>query len=68
MFTLQVANMTCGGCAKGVTRAIRSVDPEAAVEVDLAKRFISVKSTGDASPIIDAIRRAGYQATPQHRS
>lgn len=65
MFTFQVTNMTCGGCAKGVTRAVQSVDPQASVKVDLAQRSVSVASANDPSTIIDAVLRAGYQAALQ---
>ncbi|WP_336509768.1 heavy-metal-associated domain-containing protein, partial [Stutzerimonas kunmingensis] len=29
MQTFHIQNMTCGGCVRGVTRAIQSVDPAA---------------------------------------
>ncbi len=31
---LRIENMTCGGCAKSVTKAIQSVDPTARVETN----------------------------------
>ena len=65
MITLQVSNMTCGGCAKGVTRAVQGVDRHASVEIDLAKRLVAVRSSESASSIVEALTRAGFQATPQ---
>jgi copper chaperone CopZ len=34
----QIDNMTCGGCARSVTKAIHSVDPHAKVDIDLPRR------------------------------
>lgn len=65
MITLQVSNMTCGGCAKGVARALQGVDPQASVEIDLAKRLVAVRSSESASSIVEALTRAGFQATLQ---
>ncbi len=31
----RIENMTCGGCARSVTKTIQKVDPAAEVEVDL---------------------------------
>ena len=39
-----IENMTCGGCACGVTRAIHTVDPAANVEADPPKRKVVVTS------------------------
>lgn len=34
MFSFHIPNMTCGGCAKTVTRILHGVDPQARVETD----------------------------------
>ena len=33
-----IPNMSCGGCARGVTRAIESVDAKARITIDQASR------------------------------
>lgn len=35
MIELHVDGMTCGHCVSAVTRAVKSVDPQANVQVDL---------------------------------
>lgn len=40
----QIDNMACGGCARSVTKAIRSVDPQAKVEIDLNLKRVTVES------------------------
>ena len=44
MKKFHIQNMTCGGCVRGVTRAIQSADPAAQVHADLGSRKIDVIS------------------------
>lgn len=60
---LRIENMTCGGCAKSVTRAIQSVDPDARVETDPAERTVKVETTATQVAIQQALEEAGYPAT-----
>lgn len=60
MLDFQVNGMTCGGCARAVTNAVKSVDDAADVQVDLASKRVTVKSTADATKIRSAIAEAGY--------
>ena len=58
--TYHVGGMTCGGCVAAVTRAIRRLDPEAAVEVDLAKGTVSVDETLPKDAVQRAVEAAGF--------
>lgn len=60
---LRIESMTCGGCAKQVTRAVHSVDPHADVTVDPVARTIKVKTTVTVGAIQDVLEEAGYPAT-----
>lgn len=60
---LRIENMTCGGCAKSVTTAIQSVDPDARVETDPAERMVKVETTATQVAIRRALEEAGYPAT-----
>ena len=57
---LQIDNMTCGGCAKSVTKAIHSVDPAAKVDIDLATRKVTVASTRPPETLIAILDEVGY--------
>lgn len=59
---LHIENMTCGGCARGVTKAIQSVDPQAIVTTDPASRSVEVDSSVDQERIESALREAGFPA------
>ena len=39
-----IENMTCGGCARSVTKAIQSVDPAADVKADPSTHKVEVTS------------------------
>ncbi|KMO32033.1 heavy metal transporter [Methylobacterium variabile] len=65
MYRYKVEKMGCGGCAKSVTRAVQTVEPNARVEVDLGAKLVSVSDTvGPADRIAQAIAAAGYPAEP----
>ena len=51
---------SCGGCARSVTAAIKSVDPTADVVTDVAKRKAQIKTTVDIEAVKNAVRNAGY--------
>ena len=62
MIELQVQNMTCGGCAASVTRAVKSLDPAAKVTVDLGKAHVSIEGSRDAAEYGRVLAEAGYPA------
>lgn len=65
MLRLDVPSMHCEGCARGVTRAVERVSPDAKVSVDLAGRAVSVEGAADERAIVAALARAGFDATPR---
>lgn len=65
MQEFKVTGMTCGHCVRAVTDAVRSVDPGAAVAVDLdAGRLTVQNGTASASRIAEAVAAEGYTAEP----
>lgn len=63
MYSLQVEGMSCIHCVSKVTRAVRKVDADAKVEVDLAAQCVRVDSAADLEEISEAIAEAGYPVT-----
>jgi copper chaperone len=57
-----IENMTCGGCVRGVTRAIQSVDPKAEVSADLTERKVDVTSAAPRDNLVTALADAGFAA------
>ncbi|AXA91378.1 heavy-metal-associated domain-containing protein [Massilia sp. YMA4] len=62
MMRFNVENMTCGGCAKSVTKALMSVDPKARIETDPSKREVRVDSGAEESAFLAVLSEAGYPA------
>ena len=60
MKTLNVPGMTCGGCARSVTAAIKEIDQDAAVTVDIDARRVTVETTASEEALREAVREAGY--------
>jgi len=60
---LRIEGMTCGGCARSVTKAIQGVDPNAKVEPNPATRRVKVETTASPAQIQQALASAGYPAT-----
>lgn len=55
-----VEDMTCGGCARAVTAAVKAIDPEARVEADPPARTVRVESRRPESEIRAALAEAGF--------
>lgn len=61
---LSIPDMSCGHCSAAVTRAVQGLDPAARIEVDLAQRRVRLTTTADGVAVIDALARAGFDASP----
>lgn len=55
-----IETMTCGGCARGVTKAIQAVDAAATVKVDLPAHSVEVTTTASRDQIVNALTDAGF--------
>ena len=62
---IHIENMTCGGCVRGVTLAIHSVDPAATVAADTPTRKVTVTSDTPGAAILSALAAAGFDAKLQ---
>ncbi|HJV68281.1 heavy-metal-associated domain-containing protein [Ideonella sp.] len=64
MIAFEVKDMTCGHCVGAITQAVRAADPQARVDIDLARHLVQIEpSQADAQALEAAISEAGY--TPQ---
>lgn len=60
----RITNMTCGGCAKGVTATLREADPAAQAEFDLERREVTLETVAPAASVQAALAAAGWEAEP----
>lgn len=57
---LTIPDMSCGHCVQAITKAVRSVDGDAAVDIDLDKKQAKVDSRADEGAIVAAVEEAGF--------
>lgn len=62
MLELDVTGMTCSHCVRAVTQAVRTVDPEAEVQIDLAAKRVRIQGRSKADELIRVLGAAGYPA------
>ena len=55
----RVTGMTCGGCVRAVTSALRAQAPDAGVEVDLPNGLVRVAGVDEAG-VRRAVEEAGF--------
>ena len=61
MNTFDVMDMTCGHCVSAITQAVKAIDPQARVQIDLAAHRVVVdQGQADAQALRKAIAEAGY--------
>lgn len=61
MLQFKVSGLSCcGSCVPGVTRAIQSEYPSAAVEIDPSAQLVKVDGVSDAAGVARLIEGAGY--------
>jgi copper chaperone CopZ len=65
MLRYHVEGMTCGHCVQTVTKAVKGLDANAHVDVDLASKMVQVETTAQAERVAAAISDAGYAPSPQ---
>lgn len=64
--TLNVHGMTCGGCSASVEKALKALDDQAGVSVDLSTGRVDMTSDKvDASQARTAIEAAGFDVDPE---
>lgn len=59
--TYRVDGMTCGGCAKSVTKAIQAVAEDAKVEINLEEKTVDVEGFDDDKEIGRVVEEAGFE-------
>lgn len=60
MIEFDIAALSCGHCVRAVTEAVHEVDPSARVDVDLARKHVTVQSQADRERLKAALAEAGY--------
>jgi copper chaperone len=64
LMQFRVDRMSCEGCAKTITDAIRALDGNATVEADIAAKTVRVETSAQSDAVTRALAAVGYPATP----
>jgi copper chaperone len=59
----EVKDMSCGGCANSITRAVTSVDPAAKLDIDVITKIVKVDSVLPPERLVALIEAAGFHPT-----
>jgi copper chaperone len=59
---LTVPKLACSACVNTVTKAVKTVDPNAKVQADPKTKLVLVETQADQTAIKQAIAQAGYPA------
>jgi copper chaperone len=62
--SFNVQGMTCGHCERAVTQAVKTLDPQATVNIDRATGKVDVDSSQPRAAIAAAIVEEGYTVAP----
>jgi copper chaperone len=60
MIDMTIPDMTCGGCARAVSAAIKTVDPTAEIAADVSARKVQIKTSASAAALQQAVVEAGF--------
>lgn len=60
MLEFDIAALSCGHCVRAVTEAVHEVDPAARVDVDLARKHVTVQTAAERAKVVAALAEAGY--------
>jgi copper chaperone len=63
MVKLKVPDMSCDHCVRTIEKAVKGVDPKAAIKADLAASLVTVETSAESGAISEALRAAGYDNT-----
>jgi copper chaperone len=64
MPAFRVTDMTCDGCIRALTSAVREVDATAILQADLTNLHVEVASTAPHELLAEAMREAGFTVQP----
>ena len=62
---IEVPDMSCGGCANAIQRAIHALDPQAKVTAELPVKVVHIDSAETPERLIETIQAAGFHASPK---
>lgn len=66
MLHFSVENMSCGHCVRSITAALQALDPQAQVQIDLARGELDFSGQLAAEQVLEVLRTQGYPAVQRN--
>ena len=67
MLTFEVNDMTCGHCVSAITKALKEVNPNAQVDIQLADKQVQIEGAdAQLQTFVHAMQEAGYSPVQTH--
>jgi len=63
----KVPQMSCQGCANAITRAVKALDADASIKIDLPGKQVYIDSRLSRLALAEALSEAGYTTEPQEQ-
>jgi copper chaperone len=60
MIEFQVPAISCAHCVRAVTEAVKEIDPQAKIDVDVNTKHVKVESGAERAKLAAALTGAGY--------
>lgn len=61
MHEVKVSGLTCGGCVKSLSNALKAIDPNLEVDIDLSTQIVRINGQNSKEEITLAIEEAGFK-------
>ncbi len=61
MYEFTVPDISCGGCAKTITRILGELDAQAQVDIDVATKHVKVQTALAREAIVARLTEAGFE-------
>lgn len=60
MYEFNVPGISCGGCARNITRILGELDANAKVEVDVERKQVKVETAQSREAVVARLSEAGF--------
>ena len=60
MYEFTIPGISCGGCAKTITRILTELDTVAKVDIDVASKHVKVETSQSREAVVARLSEAGF--------
>jgi len=60
MYEFTIPGISCGGCARTITRILTELDADAKIEIDVASKHVKVETSQSQEAVMARLSEAGF--------